>query len=108
MAVGRFVHDAHRITDSVTMISSCSSSPRLIVLFLLLWMPGLLDPLVPALLISAAFWPISDATCPKPIEESGNTSNVPKLVSVERNHNLNSRVTKYAEEVEQITSIKLP
>lgn len=77
MGVGRFVHDAHRITDSVTIISSCSTSPRLIVLFLLLWMLDILDP---ALFAFSTFGSTSRATRPKESAEFG-INCVPKLPS---------------------------
>lgn len=59
-AVGRCVHEAHRMTDSATMKSSCSRSPRPIVRYLLLWIPSSLDTEVPpALFVSDVFCSVS-------------------------------------------------
>ncbi|CAA7391835.1 unnamed protein product [Spirodela intermedia] len=51
-ALGRRVHDAHRMIDSVTTSSSGTSSPGPIVLFLLLWMARDLEAAAPPLLTS--------------------------------------------------------
>lgn len=97
MGLGRFVHDAHRITDSVTIISSCSTSPRLIVLFLLLWMLDILDP---TLFAFSTFGSISGATCPKESAEFG-INCVPKLLSVKQKNKKSCfelRLPRYAVE----------
>jgi len=81
-AVGRWVQDAQRMTDSVTMRSSCSHSPRPIVRFLLPCIPNALDPIsAPALLTSTGLFSISLASHPQHREGSGNRSIFPKLIS---------------------------
>lgn len=52
-ALERCVHEAQRMTDSETIRLSCSSSPRPIVWFLLLWIQMALEVLVVNLFISA-------------------------------------------------------
>lgn len=82
-AVGRCVHDAQRITDSVTMRSSCSNSPRPMVRFLLLWRPNSpLEEVAPPLRTSAALSSFSLILHPWTAGVSGDIQSfpIPKLV----------------------------
>ena len=72
------------MTDSDTIKSSCSRSPSPIVRFLLLWMPDILDHVVPpALLNSAGLF--STCLADKSVKQTEDSrSNLSKLASANK------------------------
>lgn len=84
-AVGRCVHDAQRMTDSVTIISSCSNSPRPMVRFLRLCIPN--SPLeeVAPLRTSAALSSFSLILLPPQAEVSIDIKSFSKLEPATQN-----------------------